>query len=52
VTQGSKGKVSINANGSLTYSPAKSFRSSDSFSYTISDGSKSASATVQVNLLK
>jgi len=52
VTQGSKGKVSINANGSLTYSPAKSFRSSDSFSYTISDGSKSASATVQVSLLK
>lgn len=52
VTQGSKGKVSINANGSLTYSPARSFKSSDSFSYTISDGSKSASATVQVSLLK
>lgn len=52
VTQGSKGSVSINASGSLTYSPGKSFRSSDSFSYTISDGSKTASATVQVSLLK
>jgi hypothetical protein len=50
VTQGSKGTVAINADGTVTYSPAKSFKSSDSFSYTISNGSKSASASVQVNL--
>ncbi len=50
VTQGSKGTVKINADGTVTYSPAKSLKSSDSFSYTISNGSKSASASVQVNL--
>jgi hypothetical protein len=50
VTQGSKGTATINADGSVTYRPAKSFKSSDSFSYTISNGSKSASASVQVNL--
>lgn len=48
--QGSKGKVSLNANGTLTYSPAKSFKSSDQFRYTISDGKLSASATVYISL--
>ena len=47
-TQGSKGKVSLNANGTLTYSPAKAFKASDQFSYTISDGKLSASATVSI----
>lgn len=49
-TQGSKGSVSLNSDGTLTYSPAKGFKSSDSFTYTISDGSKTASASVQVSL--
>jgi hypothetical protein len=50
-TQGSKGKVSLGSNGTLIYSPAKSFKSSDQFSYTISDGKSSASATVSIDLL-
>ncbi|MEH6576291.1 MAG: Ig-like domain-containing protein [Amphritea sp.] len=50
VTQGAKGKVLINTDGSLTYQPVKSFKNSDSFTYTISDGSKSASASVSIQL--
>jgi hypothetical protein len=50
VTQGSKGTVTINADGTLSYSPARSLKSSDSFSYTISNGSKTASASVTVTL--
>lgn len=49
-TQGSKGSVSLNSDGTLRYSPAKAFKSGDQFSYTISDGKNSASATVSVNL--
>lgn len=48
-TNGSKGDVSVN-NGVITYTPAKRFKDSDSFSYTISDGDKSATATVTVQL--
>lgn len=49
-TQGSKGSVSLNADGSLTYSPGKGFKSTDQFGYTISDGQNTASATVSVSL--
>ena len=49
-TQGSKGKVTRNSNGTLTYSPAKSFKSGDQFSYTISDGKLSASTSVTIGL--
>jgi len=49
-TQGSKGSVSLNSDGTLRYSPAKAFKSSDQFSYTISDGKSSASATVSIGL--
>ena len=52
VTQGSKGSVSINSDGTVTYTPGKRFKSADSFSYTISDGDKTASATVGVKLEK
>ncbi|MBY4678564.1 Ig-like domain-containing protein [Marinobacterium arenosum] len=50
VTQGSKGSVRINSDGTLTYSPARNFKSGDSFSYTIFDGEKYASASVTVSL--
>ncbi|WP_419174277.1 Ig-like domain-containing protein [Desulfosediminicola sp.] len=50
VTQGSKGSVQINADGSLLYTPAKNFKGSDSFSYTASDGYSSATAIVEVTL--
>ena len=46
----SKGDISVNTNGSLVYTPAKRFKDSDSFSYTISDGQASATAMVYINL--
>ncbi|MBV2131605.1 cadherin-like domain-containing protein [Pseudomonas sp. MAP12] len=49
-TQGSKGTVKLNSDGTLTYSPAKGFKSTDQFSYTISDGQNTASATVYLSL--
>ncbi|MDF2153421.1 Ig-like domain-containing protein [Vibrio sp. CAU 1672] len=49
-TQGAKGSVQITADGQIRYTPAKSFKTSDSFSYTISDGDKTATATVSISL--
>ncbi|WP_010325014.1 Ig-like domain-containing protein [Marinobacterium stanieri] len=49
-TQGNKGSVRLNSDGTLTYTPAKSFKRDDSFSYTISDGDKAATATVSIVL--
>ena len=49
-TQGSKGSVSLNSSGRLVYSPAKNFKGSDSFSYTISDGQNTATAMVSIQL--
>ncbi len=46
----SKGDISVNADGSLVYTPAKRFKGSDSFSYTISDGQASATAMVYISL--
>lgn len=50
VTQGAKGSVHINSNGTITYTPAKSFKNSDSFTYTIFDGDKFDTATVSITL--
>ncbi|MFC1547207.1 Ig-like domain-containing protein [Candidatus Neomarinimicrobiota bacterium] len=51
ITQGSSGVVAINPDGSVTYTPAPDFNGSDSFTYTISDGSGgSASANVSVTI--
>lgn len=50
VSQGSKGSVQITTNGQLLYTPAKSFKSSDRFNYTISDGDITTTASVSVSL--
>ncbi|MEH6576265.1 MAG: Ig-like domain-containing protein [Amphritea sp.] len=47
---GNKGTISVNSDGTITYTPGKRFKNGDSFSYTISDGEKSASATVSLLL--
>ncbi len=52
VSQGAQGSVQISGDGSLLYTPVKKFKGSDSFSYTISDGANTASATVSVSLVK
>jgi len=38
ITQGSKGSVTMNADNTLTYTPAKRFKDQDVFSYSIVDG--------------
>ena len=38
VTEGSSGSVSINPDGTITYSPSPDFNGTDNFSYTVSDG--------------
>jgi len=50
VTQGSKGAVRMTSDGQLIYTPAKNFKGSDSFSYTISDGDLTASALVYISM--
>jgi parallel beta-helix repeat protein len=51
VTQGAGGKVTINTDGTITYTPTTNFVGSDSFSYTINDGhGGTATATVKVTV--
>ncbi len=49
-TQGAKGTVINNGDGTLTYTPSKRFKTADSFGYTVSDGTDTASATVSITL--
>ncbi|WP_446637169.1 NEW3 domain-containing protein [Vibrio rotiferianus] len=49
-SQGSKGSVSRSSSGRLVYTPAKSFKGGDSFSYTISDGQNTAIAMVSIQM--
>ncbi|GHA16540.1 Ig-like domain-containing protein [Oceanisphaera arctica] len=50
VTQGAKGSVVINGDGSLSYTPARNFKNGDSFDYQITNGSHSAQARVRISL--
>lgn len=50
VSQGAKGTVTINSDNTVTYTPEKRFKSTDSFTYTISDGIDSATAQVTITL--
>ncbi|WIO73172.1 Ig-like domain-containing protein [Porticoccaceae bacterium LTM1] len=50
VSQPSKGSVSINSNGTVTYVPPRKFTGTQTFSYTISDGKKQATASVTVTV--
>jgi VCBS repeat-containing protein len=49
VTQGAHGSVSINEDGTLTYTPNADFYGTDAFTYTISDG-KGGTNTATVNV--
>jgi VCBS repeat-containing protein len=51
VTQGTHGAASINANGTVAYTPAANYNGPDSFTYTVSDGNGgTATATVSVTV--
>ena len=52
VTQGSQGTVTINADFSVTYSPASKTKPRDSFTYTVSDGEMSTTGTVRIKFEK
>ena len=52
VGQPAHGTITDNGDGSLTYTPAPGFSGTDSFSYTVSDGSLSDTATVAVLVAK
>lgn len=45
-TLASHGSVSVNANGNFTYTPTANFYGSDSFSYTVNDGTGASSVGV------
>jgi Ca2+-binding RTX toxin-like protein len=51
VTQGTNGTVTINGDGTVTYTPAADFNGEDSFSYTVDDGKGGTdTATVTVTV--
>ncbi|PYJ08958.1 MAG: hypothetical protein DMF06_11570, partial [Verrucomicrobia bacterium] len=50
VTQGLHGGVSFLADGSLTYTPTTGYSGSDSFTYTVTSGGATETATVTVNI--
>jgi VCBS repeat-containing protein len=49
-TQGAKGSVGLDAEGTMTYTPGDRAKGQDRFTYTISDGLESAAATVYVSI--
>jgi VCBS repeat-containing protein len=50
VDDASNGSVSLNPNGSFSYVPDADFSGSDSFTYSVSDGSDSDTATVTITV--
>jgi hypothetical protein len=50
VTNGAKGAVVVNADGTVTYTLTTFFSGMDTFTYTVSDGLQTATGTVTVNL--
>ena len=50
VTQGTNGSVANNNNGTVTYTPDTGFFGTDSFTYTVSDGVATSTATVSVTV--
>jgi hypothetical protein len=51
VTQGAHGSVTLNADGTITYTPNPGFSGNDSFTYTVSDGhGGTANGTVNVTI--
>ncbi|MCU8105403.1 retention module-containing protein [Shewanella sp. SM101] len=52
VTNGANGTVTINADGTVTYTPSANFHGTDSFTYTVTSGGVTETTTVNVTVLK
>jgi len=50
ISQPANGFATLNANGSVTYTPAAGFSGADAFTYTITDGLLKASATASITV--
>jgi hypothetical protein len=50
ITLASGATLTVNADGSFTYLPAAGFQGSDSFTFTVSDGAATASATAHIGV--
>ncbi|MCM2277451.1 MAG: Ig-like domain-containing protein [Oligoflexia bacterium] len=50
-TKSAHGTATVGADGRITYAPARTFKGTDQFQYTISDGKLTATATVTVTVL-
>ena len=50
ITQATHGQVSINGDGTVRYVPDRRFKGGDSFSYVITDGVDTATATVTITV--
>ncbi|GIU19549.1 MULTISPECIES: tandem-95 repeat protein [unclassified Shewanella] len=48
--QPTHGTVTVNADGTVTYTPDENYNGDDSFTYTVTSGSVSETATVEVNV--
>src|SRR5262249_54507454 len=50
VSQGTNGSVTFTVDGNVTYTPGANFNGSDSFTYTVTAGGVTETATVHVNV--
>ena len=50
LTEGSKGEVEDNGDGTVTYSPAENWNGEESFTYTVSDGELTSRAEIRVRV--
>ncbi len=50
VTATTNGSVTLNADGSFSYTPTTDFNGLDTFTYTVSDGQATSTATVTINV--
>jgi hypothetical protein len=50
VTQGAHGSVTLNADGTVTYTPSSGFCGNDTFTYTVTDGQDTATGTITVTI--
>lgn len=51
-TNGTKGTIAVNTNGTITYTALNKKRGGDSFSYTVSDGNSTSTGSVTISIVR